>query len=134
MMLAEGLAVKTPKAQAMLDKIRKEVKEKYGLPDIPYNRMYHYLDLKDLRASLQANGGVLPMSFKNDKPVRGIWSPEIPTGDLTMLNGMKTAAVIRRNDYLIDRGILPEDKNYTGAENTQGTGALIHDFKQLKDR
>jgi hypothetical protein len=129
MFLAEGLAVKTNKAKEIIARVRKEFQAQ-GLKDIPYNRMYHYADLKGMRDSLRANGGVLPMSVKNDKPDKGNWSPEIPTGDLTMLKGMKTMAFVRNHDFMIDNGILPTDSYYT--EQNAGAGAEIHDFKQLK--
>ena len=67
------------------------------------------------------------MSIKDNKPEKGIWSPEIPTGDLTILPGSKSVAVAPRNDFLIDSNILL-DSDYT-----QGSGAFIHDFKELKN-
>ena len=130
--LAEGLAIKTKKAEEIVARVRKEYQGQGVFKDIPYNRMYHYVDLKDMRDSLKANGGVLPMSVKNDKPdkpVKGNWSPEIPTGDLTMLRGMKTMALVRKHDFMIDNDILPNDPNY---RKGAATGALIHDMKQLK--
>ncbi|MEI6632066.1 MAG: hypothetical protein WCL25_05590, partial [bacterium] len=127
MFLAEGLAVKSPKAQELLARIRKEVQDNQHLKDIPYNRMYHYIDLKALRKALKANQGILPASVKDDKPTKGIWSLEIPTGDLTMLPGMRTIALIRHHDYMIDNSILAEDAFY---KKNSGSGAEIHDFKQ----
>ncbi|MBI4707599.1 MAG: hypothetical protein HY761_06710, partial [Candidatus Omnitrophica bacterium] len=128
-MLVEGLALKSEKAKQMINRIRQLFQAKYGLKDIPYNRMYHYIDLRSLRRALNANGGLLPPSFKDDKPIKGIWSFEIPTGNITMLKGIKTAAAMRYSDTLIDNGILPSNDHYLKGS---GTGALIHDFKQLK--
>ena len=65
MMLAEGLAVKTSKAKAMLDKLRKDVQKNYNLKDIPYNRMYHYINLKELPIDLEDPSNIIFSSDGN---------------------------------------------------------------------
>jgi hypothetical protein len=131
--LAEGLAVKTPVVETALAQITKEYQAQ-GLPGIPYNRLYQYFDIADAKSNLDSNNNLMPMSIKDEaktpdgKKTKGYYSPEIPTGDQTILDGSKTAAVMRRNDFLLDNGILPEDIHYT-----KGQGTLIHDFKELKN-
>ena len=130
-LLAEGLATKTDKVQAALKELTETYQAK-GLPGIPYNRLYQYFDIAKFKANLDASSNLMPMSIKDDaktpdgKKTKGFYSPEIPTGDQTILEGSKTVAVMRMNDTLIDNRILPADPYYT-----PGGGTLIHDFKEL---
>ncbi len=131
--LIEGLATKTPKVEDALAKLGQQYKEQTDVDDIPYNRLYQYFDIAQAQANLEKSNNLMPMSIKDTvkeagKKMPGYYSPEIPTGDQTILKGSKTAAVMRRNDFLIDNRILPTDKDYTS-----GDGTLIHDFKELKN-
>ena len=126
--LVEGLAAKSESVQAALSIINNWLRAQQELPGIPYNRLYKYFDIDEIAESLRENGGLLPMSIKDDDLKEGIISPEIPSGDITILPKAATIAVIRRNDTLIDRKILPPDKHYTPRN-----GCLIHDFKALKN-
>jgi hypothetical protein len=131
--LAEGLVTKTPKVQDALARLRQQYKEQTDVDDIPYNRLYQYFDIAQAQAGLEESHNLMPMSIKDvvkegGKKIAGYYSPEIPTGGQTMLKGSKTVAAMRRNDFLIDNGILPEDIDYI-----VGKGALIHDFKELKN-
>ena len=130
-LLAEGLATKTDKVKDALKELTQAYQRK-GLPGIPYNRLYQYFDIAQFKANLDANHNLMPMSIKDEaktpdgKKTKGFYSPEIPTGDQTILEGSKTVGVMRRKDFLIDNGVLPADKHYT-----PGNGTLIHDFKEL---
>ena len=126
--LVEGLAVKTDKVEGALSVLSNWVKAEQGYPDIPYNRLYMYFDMEALENNLNNNLGILPLSVKDDKPRKGVWSPEIPSGDVTILPGAKVVAVMRGNDELIDKQIVPMVKGYE-----KGKGGLIHDFKQLSN-
>lgn len=109
--LIEGLAVKSMLVNTKMAQMNEQVKEdkKSGLQGIPYNRLYKAFDIQALETALANNNGVLPMSIKHKN---GALSPEIPTGDMTGLSGMNTMMCLRRNDTLIDEGILPESDNY----------------------
>ena len=126
--LLEGLAAKTAKIEGALAILRQWVREKFGLQDIPYNRLYTYFDIEAVEEGLRENGGIIPLSVKDDKPRKGVWSPEIPSGDITIVPGLKVGAVIRGNDTLVDGGILEKPVKY---EKDKQRGAIIHDFKQL---
>ncbi|MDD3087922.1 MAG: GNAT family N-acetyltransferase, partial [Candidatus Omnitrophica bacterium] len=131
--LIEGLAVKSMMVDGKMTEMNKKAPEETNgaLKGIPYNRLYMVFDIEALEGALAANGGVLPMSIKHKK---GAISPEIPTGDMTGLAGMNTLMFLRRNDALIDRGIIPSPKAKDGKpEYTTASGALIHDFKELKN-
>ncbi len=128
--LLEGLAAKTAKIEGALAILRQWVREKFELQDIPYNRLYMYFDIEAVEEGLRENGGIIPLSVKDDKPRKGVWSPEIPSGDITIVPGLKVGAVIRGNDTLIDGEIFGKEKP-AGYEKDKQKGAIIHDFKQL---
>jgi hypothetical protein len=131
--LVEGLATKTTKVEDALKRLTQGYQSQ-GLPGIPYNRLYQYFDIAQAQANLDTSNNLMPMSIKDEaktpdnKKVKGFYSPEIPTGDQTIVEGSRTVGVMRRNDFLIDNNVLPKDSHYT-----PGNGTLIHDFKELKD-
>jgi len=127
--LLEGLSIKTVIADAAMGKLNDQVaKDPHSklLRGVPYNRLYMYFDIDDMRAALNENGGLMPVSIKHKN---GAISPEIPSGDITSMKGMRALSVIRRNDPLIDDDIVTPNKDYPAKK--AGTGATIHDFKEL---
>ncbi|MBM3255254.1 MAG: hypothetical protein FJZ08_03040, partial [Candidatus Omnitrophica bacterium] len=133
MLLVEGLTVKTVEA----DKRMAELNKKTG--GIPYNRLYGCFDIQAVLEAITQTP--IPMSIKIKD---GTLSPEIPTGDITYLPGIRALAGVRKNDVLLDEEILDNEKVETDDPSdatkkikvdayVKGKGAVIHDCKEEKN-
>ena len=147
LILVEDLASKDEAKliEKKLDALNEEeLRKTNGKRGVPYNRLYGYFDLEAVQRALLEEE--MPLSISQDKKITGLVSPEIPTGDITWLEGVKAVAGVRRHDILIDAddGILP---NETRDENNNtivdkrgkpipayeaGSGAIVHDCKEAK--
>ena len=88
----------------------------------PYNRFYLVYDLEAIRGILGKEA--MPMTVTYNKKI-GAFSPEIPVGDITFMDGVKAIIAQRKNDFLIEKGMISPDNNYVS-----GQGVLIHDYKE----
>ncbi|MFA5088109.1 MAG: glycogen/starch synthase, partial [Candidatus Omnitrophota bacterium] len=133
MLLVEGLTAKTKAADEKVT----ELNTKTG--GIPYNRLYGCFEIQAVLDAITRTPIPMSIKYKN-----GTVSPEIPTGDITYLPGIRALAGVRKNDVLIDKGILlnelvevedpadPSKKIKIDAYDVGG-GAVIHDCKEEKN-
>ncbi|MDD5173205.1 MAG: hypothetical protein PHV48_00010, partial [Candidatus Omnitrophica bacterium] len=127
--LVEGTSIKSTIVEAAMGKLNDKIAKDPGsqlLRGVPYNRLYMYFDIAEIQEALNENDGLMPMSIKHKN---GAISPEIPTGDITSMPGVKALSIIRKNDPLIDEEIISPNKDYP--TRGVGTGATVHDFKEL---
>lgn len=112
--LLEGVNAKSPNLQKALQ----------SLQNVPYNRAYFLYSIQSVRDRLEENDG-LPLTIKVKN---GSISPEVPSGDITQIPGVRTLFGLRENDFLLDDGVIAANPDYQ-----KGAGALIHDFKVPED-
>jgi hypothetical protein len=143
LVLFEGLNTKDRLVEKELDRIANaklnETDEKMG---VPYNRLYGFYEIDSIIMALVLNDGMpLSITYKD-----GEISPEIPTGDITLLKkqGIYAYAAQRHNDRFIDEGLATDQlldqnnrsiegkKSYTRDNKGIGSGAVIHDCKEAK--
>ncbi|MFH1245282.1 MAG: hypothetical protein V1662_02235, partial [Candidatus Omnitrophota bacterium] len=147
--LLETLATKDKKGkiERKLDKFaQEELARTKGRRGVAHNRLYGFYQIYDMARALTEKE--MPLSISQDKAAAGIISPEIPTGDITWLKGVRAAAGQRRRDLFIEEGILPNeqrDKNNEAIldENGRpkqayspengGTGIILHNIKEAKE-
>ena len=106
---------------------------------MPYNRLYGYYKIADLVSSVITEDMPLPIKIKN-----GVITPEMPTGDVTWLPGVRAVAMFRREDLMINQGIVLNEQRDTNnntildadgnpkeawSAEDGGSGAIIHDCK-----
>jgi hypothetical protein len=107
--LFETLATKDSQGDISrrMDEIAKIAPKIGAHKGIPYNRLYGYFDIKEVIRALISDD--MPLSIKRDKKNPNIVSPEIPTGDITHLNGVRALAGVRKRDVLIEEGLVPNE-------------------------
>ncbi|MCD6539502.1 MAG: glycogen/starch synthase, partial [Candidatus Omnitrophica bacterium] len=156
LLLIEGLATKNPLIlngkDGKLDLFTQEALNKtQGLRGIPYNRLYGYYVIEDVIKALIDGKTIasddfdMPLAIKQSKKIPGNISPEMPTGDLTWFRKIKALGGMRRYDFYIDKGILPNeqrDKDNNPIIDSEigrprkayipGQGAVLHDCKEAK--
>ena len=142
LILLEGLNTKDARIDQHLTNLTQEkLQATAGKMGIPYNRLYGYFVITDVEAALARQE--LPLSIKHSN---GVISPEIPTGDITWVEGIRAAAALRAYDLFIEKGIVLNEQrdannNTIYDENTRepkiayesGQGAIIHDCKEAKN-
>ncbi|HNW40091.1 MAG TPA: UTP--glucose-1-phosphate uridylyltransferase, partial [Candidatus Omnitrophota bacterium] len=140
LILLEGLTTQSPAVQELLKEItNEELARTQGHRGVPYNRLYGYYNIADLVKSIATEDMPLPIKFK-----QGVITPEIPTGDVTWLHGVRAVAMVRKIDLFIDSGILPNEQRdgdnnaicdaagrpkLAWSDADGGTGSIIHDCK-----
>lgn len=142
--LTERLSKETdPKKITDIKNQIKTIQEDYpALPGIPYNRLKGYYRIDGIIKAIEKDP--LPLSIKSKN---GVYSFEMPTGDITQLPGLKVLACKRKKDIYIEEGILPNELRDTDNETivdykgdpvkaydptNGGSGAIIHDDKEAK--
>ncbi|MFA6383872.1 MAG: hypothetical protein WCY10_00715, partial [Candidatus Omnitrophota bacterium] len=144
LILFEGLATKDKLIDEKINRLANaEMEKTAGQRGVPYNRLYGYYDIESLVKALASDD--MPLLIKQKS---GVLSPEIPTGDATWLEGIEALAGVRKTDWLIKDGILPNEQRdpnnntiyekdgitpkqaWSGANG--GSGSMIHDCKEAK--
>jgi len=136
--LVEGDQLKSEDAQRLRRKLKQRVKAETGLQDDPYNKLYQIANAEELMDRMLDNADGLPelpmviqVLAQRSGQAGDVIAPNTASGNATTIPGVRSIALMAKNDRLLDEGILYRETYYNPYEAyVAGQGDLIHDFKR----